>query len=94
MLEFLSSNWLWILLIGGMLFMHLGHGGHGGHGGGGGHRHSGDHSETSAGETREQPHDHRTGNSPRGDVSCARARLVGPDVGKRAGFVGGVRCTK
>ena len=75
MLEFLSSNWLWILLIGGMLFMHLGHGGHGGHGGGtgqaghaghggcGGHQHSGDHDETSAGETPGQHHDHRTGNS-------------------------------
>ena len=47
MLEFLSNNWLWILVIGGMLVMHLGHaGGHGagqrGHGGcGGGHEHSG-----------------------------------------------------
>ena len=54
MLEFLSNNWLWILLIGGMLAMHLGHrghaGGHGaghgagqaGHGGcGGGHQHAG-----------------------------------------------------
>lgn len=36
MLAFLSTNWLWILLIGGMLFMHLGHGGLGG-GCGGGH---------------------------------------------------------
>ena len=55
MLEFLSNNWLWILLVGGMLVMHLGHGagpgaghgaghgaGQGGHGGcGGGHQHSG-----------------------------------------------------
>ena len=33
----LSGNWLWIVLIGGMLFMHLRHGGHGGmHGGHGG----------------------------------------------------------
>ena len=78
MLEFLSSNWLWILLIGGMVFMHLGHGGHGGHGGQGGgsgqaghgghggcggHQHSGDHNETSAGETPKQPHDHRTDSS-------------------------------
>ena len=31
MWEFLSDNWVWILLVGGMLFMHLGHGGHGGH---------------------------------------------------------------
>ena len=29
MLAFLSANWLWIVLVGGMLFMHLGHGGHG-----------------------------------------------------------------
>jgi hypothetical protein len=41
MLEFLSGNWLWILLIGGMLFMYLRHGrGHGGHVGCGGHQHS------------------------------------------------------
>ena len=49
MLEYLGNNWLWILLIGGMVFMHLGHGsGHGAHGGGtkghagcgGGHQHS------------------------------------------------------
>ena len=33
MLDFIVTNWIWILLIGGMLFMHLGHGGHGGHGG-------------------------------------------------------------
>ena len=78
MLEYLSSNWLWILLIGGMVFMHLGHGGHGGHGGQGGgsgqaghgghggcggHQHSGDHDETSAGEMPGQPHDHRTDSS-------------------------------
>lgn len=43
MLEFLSNNWVWILLIVGMAVMHLGHGGHGrGHAGhGGGHQHSG-----------------------------------------------------
>jgi hypothetical protein len=35
MLTFLSTNWFWLLLIGAMLFMHLGHGGHGG--GCGGH---------------------------------------------------------
>ena len=69
MLEFLSSNWLWILLIGGMVFMHLGHGGHGGgsgqagHGGCGGHQHSGDHDETTAGDMLGQPHDHRTDSS-------------------------------
>lgn len=33
-MSWLSSNWIWILLIGGMLWMHLGmHRGHGGHGG-------------------------------------------------------------
>lgn len=37
MWEFLGGNWLWILLVAGMLWMHLGHGGHGGHGGSGGH---------------------------------------------------------
>ena len=33
MLDFIGTNWIWILLIGGMIFMHLGHGGHGSHGG-------------------------------------------------------------
>ena len=71
MLEFLSNNWLWILLIGGMLVMHLGHaGGHGaghgagqgGHGGcGGGHQHSGHqhsdhrHSDAGQGNRSDQP---------------------------------------
>lgn len=32
MLDWLSANWLWLVVIGGMLWMHLG--GHGGHGGG------------------------------------------------------------
>ena len=50
MWEFLSANWIWILLIGAMLLMHLGHGGHGGHGGcGGGHQHSGHGQTTSTG---------------------------------------------
>lgn len=44
MLEFISANWLWILLIGGMVFMHLGHGGHGGQGGHGGCGSHGGHS--------------------------------------------------
>lgn len=36
MIGFLTANWLWILLIGAMVAMHLGHGRHGnGHGGGG-----------------------------------------------------------
>jgi hypothetical protein len=43
MLAFLAANWLWMLLIGGMLVMHLGHRHHGdGHGGcGGGGEHTG-----------------------------------------------------
>lgn len=43
MWEFLSTNWVWLLFIGGMVVMHLGHGGHGGgHAGhGGGHQHGG-----------------------------------------------------
>lgn len=38
MIRFLESNWIWILLIGGMLLMHVGHrhGGHAGQGTGGG----------------------------------------------------------
>ncbi len=31
MLDFIGTNWVWILLIGGMVVMHLGHGGHRGH---------------------------------------------------------------
>ncbi len=31
-MNWLSSNWIWLLLVGGMLWMHLGmHRGHGGH---------------------------------------------------------------
>lgn len=39
MLEFLASNWLWIVLIGGFLLMHgaVGCGSHAGHGGHAGH---------------------------------------------------------
>ena len=36
MAQFLQQNWLWVILIGGMLAVHLGghrHGGHSGHGG-------------------------------------------------------------
>ena len=68
MLEFLSSNWLWILLIGGMLFMHLGHG-HGGHMGCGGHQHSGSGhqsaDEHSAGDRPADPHEHPSPRSHR-----------------------------
>ena len=52
MLEFLSSNWVWILLVGAVLWMMVGHGGHGGcgshgHSGGqhGGHDHRGEHEQ-------------------------------------------------
>ena len=34
MLEFLSANWVWILFVGAVLWMMVGHGGHGGCGGG------------------------------------------------------------
>ena len=34
-MEWLSQNWVWVLLFAGMIAMHLfGHGRHGGHGGG------------------------------------------------------------
>jgi len=77
MLEFLSGNWLWILLIGGMMFMHLGHGGHGGgsgeaghagHGGCGGPRQAGDHNEISTGKAPGHHHDHQSGIRPRRDL--------------------------
>jgi hypothetical protein len=41
MFTFLTTYWIWILLLGGMLFMHLGHRGHSGHGGGCGVGHGG-----------------------------------------------------
>lgn len=35
MLRWLSANWIWVVVVGGMLWMHLGmHRGHGGHGSG------------------------------------------------------------
>ena len=54
MWDFLSANWLWILLIGGMVWMHLGHGGHGGCGG---HHQSGtqEHPAASRDELRSAP---------------------------------------
>jgi len=41
MVRWLSANWIWLVVVGGMVWMHLGmHRGHGGHGGGhGGHAH-------------------------------------------------------
>jgi hypothetical protein len=75
MSEFLSNNWVWILLIGGMVFMHLGHrgghrGGHGGHGGcGGGHQHS-SHQRTKPDEdtaaTSHPGHDHPSASAGQG----------------------------
>lgn len=32
MLDFITTNWMWIVLIGAMVVMHISHGGHGGHG--------------------------------------------------------------
>lgn len=38
-MRWLSANWIWLVVVGGMLWMHLGmHRGHGGHGGHGGSR--------------------------------------------------------
>lgn len=68
-MEWLTENWIWAALIGGMIAMHLfghrGHGGHGGHRGGGGGGHD--------------DHDDRRGPDPApqrgtgGDVATARA---------------------
>lgn len=52
MLDFIATNWIWILLVGGMLVMHLGHG-HGGHGGHGGHR--GKDAEAPAAQPSDEP---------------------------------------
>lgn len=56
MIEFLSANWLWILLVVAFMAMHrsgmgcgMGHGGHGGHGG---------HSDRMEDERRPQGSDH------------------------------------
>lgn len=32
-MSWIANNWIWIILIAGMIAMHLGHGGHSGHGG-------------------------------------------------------------
>lgn len=54
MLSFLSANWLWILLIGGMVTMHLRHGSHAGasHGAGCGGGHAA-HQEHRAADARD-----------------------------------------
>ena len=54
MLEYLSANWVWILLIGAMLWMHLGHSGHSGHSGHGGHGGCGGQRHPSPSESHEQ----------------------------------------
>lgn len=64
MLTFLSSNWLWIVLVGAMAFMHLGHGSHGGGRGGGccgGH----------AGSGQQRAADHAEHDDGAGGVSTA-----------------------
>jgi hypothetical protein len=77
MLTVLSSNWLWIVLVGAMAFMHLGHGSHGGgHGGGGcgGHAGSG---QQGAGDHAE--HDHgASGVSTAGNGSGIRPNTLPP----------------
>lgn len=55
-MRWLSANWLWLVVVGGMLWMHLGMhrghgGGHGGHGGG----HHGDHQRA---ELSRESHNH------------------------------------
>jgi hypothetical protein len=68
-MEWLTQNWIWVALIGGMIAMHLfghrGHGGHGGHRGGcgGGHGNQDD---------RRGP-DRTPQHSNGGDVDTARA---------------------
>ncbi|MHB1773112.1 MAG: hypothetical protein ACYCST_15490 [Acidimicrobiales bacterium] len=57
MTSFLAANWIWILLIGGFLFMHFGHR-HGGHMGGGMGGCGGGHTDHQA-ENHER-HDHET----------------------------------
>jgi len=47
-MRWLSSNWIWLVVVGGMLWMHLGmHRGHGGHGGHAGQSHA-DHDGSAA----------------------------------------------
>ena len=61
MLAFLANNWIWILLVGGMLFMHRGHGGgHGGAGSGGcgAHNHEGGTTELKANREEHAGHQH------------------------------------
>lgn len=64
MLAFLASNWLWIVLMGAMLFMHRRHGkGHPGGGGSGtggcgGHNHDGGTSDPKMGRDEHAGHQH------------------------------------
>jgi len=56
MVRWLSANWIWLVVVGGMLWMHLGmhrgHGGHGIHGGHGGQSHRGHDASTAPQEER------------------------------------------
>lgn len=55
-MNWLSSNWIWMVLVGGMLWMHRGmHRGHGGHGG---------HSSMSQDSPRSGHEDHGQDESP------------------------------
>jgi hypothetical protein len=55
MIEFIASNWIWMLFLAAMLYMHLGH--HGGHGGCGS-GHSGHGAASAPGDHRETGHSH------------------------------------
>lgn len=61
-MEWLSQNWIWVLVLAAFVAMHLfAHGGHGGHGGRGGHCGRGDRPPTDgeqSGKDRPQGHRH------------------------------------
>lgn len=64
-MDWLAQNWVWILVLGAFIGMHLfGHGGHDGHGGCGGHggRHGDENKSPTdaeqAGKNRPQGHQH------------------------------------
>lgn len=73
MLNFFTANWFWILFLGGMLFMHVGHRGHGGssgHGGcGGGHASQHDQAQHDQGQ-----HDSAAGSRAAPTISLSKAR--------------------
>lgn len=60
-MRWLAENWVWIVVGGGMIWMHLGHGGmhgnHGSHGSRGGHRTNESHEDRGhADPDRSRPH--------------------------------------